>query len=87
MKDKKAAERLGWEAEWIKEEREEMVKSLCTENQIPMQCQSTTVKIIHKDGVKESIEENQRGIFLVNIDSKIYESALKIQNEKKNENM
>ena len=45
------------------------------------------MKIIHKGGVKENIQENQRGIFLVNIVSKIYESALKIQNEKKNENM
>ena len=27
MKNKKAADRLGWKAEWIKE-REEMVKSL-----------------------------------------------------------
>ena len=45
------------------------------------------MKSIHKGGVKENIQENQRGIFLVNIVSKIYESALKIQNEKKNENM
>ena len=36
-----------------------MVKILCilfnkvkTENQIPIQCQSTTVKSIHNDGVK-----------------------------------
>ena len=45
------------------------------------------MKSIHKGGVKENIQENQREIFLVNIVSKIYESALKIQNEKKNENM
>ena len=71
-----------------------MVKSLCilfnrirTENQIPIQWQLTTVKSIYKGGVKENIQENQREIFLVNIVSKIYESALKIQNEKKNENM
>ena len=44
MKNKKAADRLGWKAEWIKEVGEEMVKSLCilfyrikTENQIPIQ--------------------------------------------------
>ena len=47
----------------------------------------TTVKSIHKGGVKGNIQENQRGIFLVNTVSKIYESALKIQNENKNENM
>ena len=58
-----------------------------TENQIPKQWQLTTVKSIHKGGVKENIQENQRGIFLVNTVSKIYESALKIQNENKNGNM
>ena len=57
------------------------------ENQIPIQWQLTTVKSIHKGGVKEHIQENQRKIFLVNTVSKIYESALKIQNKKKNENM
>ena len=44
MKNKKAADRLVWKAEWIKEGGEEMVKSLCilfnrikVENQIPIQ--------------------------------------------------
>ena len=46
-----------------------------------------TLKSLHKGGVKENIQENQRGIFLVNAVSKIYESALKIQNENKNENV
>ena len=94
MKNKKAADRLGWKAEWIKEGGEEMVKSLYiffnrikTENQIPKQWQLTTMKSIHKGGVKENIQQSQRGIFLVNTVSKIYESALKIQNENKNENM
>ena len=45
------------------------------------------MKSKHKGGVKENINQNQRGIFLVNTVSKIYESALKIQNENKNENM
>ena len=94
MKNKKAADRLGWKVEWKKKEGDEMVKSLYilfnrikTENQIPKQWQLMTVKSIHKGGVKENIQENQRGIFLVNTVSKIYESALKIQNENKNENM
>ena len=94
MKNKKAADRLGWKAEWIKEGWEEMVKSLYilftrikTENQIPKQWQLTTVKSVHNGGVKENIQENQRGIFLSNTVSKIYESTLKIQNENKNENM
>ena len=54
-----------------------------TENQMPKQWQLTTVKSIHKGGIKENIQENQRGIFLVNTVSKIYESALNIQNENK----
>ena len=37
----------------------------------------TTVKSIHKGGVKEKIQENQREMFLVNTVSKIYESVLK----------
>ena len=94
MKNKKAADRLGWKTEWIKEGGEEMVKSLCilfnrikTGNQIPKQWQLTTVKSIYKGGVEENIQENQREIFLVNAVSKIYESALKIQNENKNKNV
>ena len=94
MKNKKAADRLGWKAKWIKKGGDETAKTLYilfnrikTENQIPKQWQLTTVKSIHKGGVKENIQENQRGIFLVNTVSKIYESALKIQNENKNENM
>ena len=58
-----------------------------TENQMPKQWQLTTLKSIHKGGGKENIQENQKEIFLVNTVSKIYESALKIQNENKNENM
>ena len=72
MKNKKAADRLGWKAEWIKEGGEEMVKGLYvlfnrikTKNQIPKQWQLRTLKSIHKGGVKENIQKNQRGIFLV----------------------
>ena len=88
MKNKKAADRLGWKGEWIKEEGEEMVKSLYIlfniikrEKQIPKQWPLTTVESIYKVGVKENIQENQNGIFLLNRISKIYESILKIQNE------
>ena len=62
MKNKKAADRLGWKAEWIKEGGKEMVKiyiyifnRIKTENQIPKQWQLTTVKSIRKGGVKENI--------------------------------
>ena len=50
MKNKKAADRLGWKGEWIKEEGWEMVKSLYIlfniikrEKQIPKQWPLTTV--------------------------------------------
>ena len=58
-----------------------IVNRIKTENQIPIQWQLTTVKSIHKGGVKENILKSQSGIFLVNIVSKIHESALKIANE------
>ena len=72
MKNKKAADRSGWNAEWIKEGGEEMVKGLYvlfnrikTKNQIPKQWELRTLKSIHKGEVKGNIQENQRGIFLV----------------------
>ena len=43
-----------------------------TENLIPKQWQLVTVKSIHKGRVKENIQENQRGILLVNTVSKIH---------------
>ena len=36
---------------------------------------------------EENIPENQKGIFLVNTISKIYQNELNIPNENKNENM
>ena len=90
MKNKKAADRLRWRAEWIKEGEEEMIKTLCilfnrikTENQVLIPWQLTTVKSIHKGGVKGNIQENERGIFLVKIVSKIYEKALKHKMKRK----
>ena len=71
-----------------------MVKSLYilfnrikTENKIPKQWDLKTVKSIHKGGVKGKIQENQSGIFLLNTVSTMYENALILQNENKNENM
>ena len=44
MKNKKAADKLGWTAEWVKEGGEKMVESFCiffdrinTENEMPIQ--------------------------------------------------
>ena len=53
----------------------------------PNKWQLGIVESSHKGGVKENIQENQRGIFLVNTVLKIYESILKIQNENNNGNM
>ena len=59
-----------------------------TENETPKLWQLRAVKSIYKGGVQEKIQENQIGMFLVNIISKISdESVLKIQNENKNENI
>ena len=46
-----------------------------TENQIPKQWQMIIVKSFYKGVVKESIHNNQRGVFLVNTVSKTHKSA------------
>ena len=60
-----------------------MFNKIKTENQVPIPWQVTTVKSIYKGGVKENIQENQRGIFLINTVSKIYERALKYKMKRK----
>ena len=79
LKNKKASDRLGWRAEWLKEGGEEIVKSLSIlfnrierEQRTLMQWRQTTIKSIYKGGSKANISESQRGIFLVNIISKVY---------------
>ena len=75
MKNKKTADRLGWKAEWIKEGGEETVKRwYILFNRI-------------KTENHIPIQWQSMNTVLVNTVSKIYESALKIQKEKKNENM
>ena len=49
-----------------------------------MQWRQTTIKSIYKGGNKANISESQRGIFLVNIISKVYELVKIIQNDKNN---
>ena len=46
-----------------------------------------TIKSIYKGGNKANISESQRGIFLVNIISKVYELVKIIQNDKNNRKM
>ena len=69
LKNKRASDRLGWRAEWLKEGGEEIVKSLTIlfnwierEQKIIMQWRQTTIKSIYKAGNKANISEKQRGI-------------------------
>ena len=81
LKNKRASDRLGWRAEWLKEGEEEIVKSLSIlfnriekEQKALTQWRQTTIKSIYKGGNnKVNISESQRGIFLINIISKVYE--------------
>ena len=52
-----------------------------------MQWRQTTIKSIYKGGNKANISESQRGVFLVNIISKVYELVKITQNDKNNRNM
>ena len=94
LKNKRASDRLGWRAEWLKEGGEEIVKSLSIlfnrierEQKTLMKWRQTTIKSIYKAGNKVSISESQRGIFLVNIISKVYELVKITQNDKNNRKM
>ena len=91
LKNKRASDRLGWRAEWLKEGGEEIVKSLSIlfnrierEQRTLIQWRQTTIKSIYKGGNKVNISDSQRGIFLVNIISKVYELVKITQNEKNN---
>ena len=73
---------------------EEIVKNLSIlfnrierEQRTLMQWRQTTIKSIYKGGNKANISESQRGIFLVNIISKVYELVKIIQNDKNNRKM
>ena len=94
LKNKRASDRLGWRAEWLKGGGEEIVKSLSIlfnrierEQRTLIQWRQTTIKSIYKGGNKANISESQRGIFLVNIISKVYELVKITQNEKNNSKM
>ena len=94
LKNKRASDRLGSRAEWLKEGGEEIVKSLSIlfnrierEQRTLIQWRQTTIKSIYKGGNKANISESERGIFLVNIISKVYElvKMKKITTNEKNE--
>ena len=78
MKNKRASDRLGWTAEWLKEEGEEIVKNLSIlfnrierEQRMLTEWRQTIINSIYKGGNKVNISESQRGVFLVNM--KVYE--------------
>ena len=94
LKNKRDGDRLGWRAEWLKEGGEEIVRSLSIlfnrierEQRTLIQWRQTTIKSIYKGGNKANISESQRGIFLVNIISKVYELVKITQNDKNNSKM
>ena len=66
LKNKRASDRLGWRADWLKEE---IVKSLSIlfnrterEQRTLMQWRQTTIKSIYKGGNKANVSESQKGI-------------------------
>ena len=94
LKNKRAGDRLGWRAEWLKEGGGEIVKSpsilfnrIEREQRTLIQWKQTTIKSIYKCGNKPNINESQGGIFLVNIISKVYELVKITQNDKNNSKM
>ena len=93
IKNKKASGRYGWKAESIKNGGKELSKSLTVlynriekEKCVPEEWGHITTKSVRKNG-KEKINENQRGLFLMNIVAKVYEKVKKRQNEKIHSNM
>ena len=84
----------GWKAEWIKEGGEEMAKSLVVlfnrieeEGEISKLWQLTTIKSVRKKGNQGKLSESQRGLFMVNVVSKVYRRVKKTQNKKIQKNM
>ena len=84
MKKRKAGDKLGWKAEWLIEGGDEMIKSLEIlynrieqEKIIPKQWLQLIIKSVDKKGSGEELSKNQRGLFLVNIVSKLYEKVIK----------
>ena len=86
MKRRKAGDWLGWKAEWIKEEGKEMAKSLAVlfnrieeEGEIPKQWQLTTIISVRKKGNQDKLSKSQRGLFIVNVASKVYEKSKRLK--------
>ena len=74
LKNKRASDRLGWIAEWLKEGGKEIVKSssilfnrIEREQGTFTQWRQAIIKSIYKGGNKTNISDSQGGILLVNI--------------------
>ena len=84
MKKRKAGDKVVQKAEWLIEGGDEMKKSLEIlynrieqEGIIPKQWQQVITKSVDKKGNGEELSKSQRGLFLVNIVSKVYEKIKK----------
>ena len=84
MKKRKAGDKLGWKSEWLIEKGDERIKILeILYNRIqqekirPKQWQQVIIKSVNKKGSGEELSKNQRGLFVVNIVSKVYEKVKK----------
>ena len=93
IKLKKAADSQGWKGEWLKLGGESIVRSLTamfrkidTEKQVPAQWEEVIIKSIQKKK-GSTLDETERGIFLTNVVSKVYEKVKKLQNEAILDNM
>ena len=94
MKNKKTGDKNNWKAEWIREGGDEMVQSLATlfkKSKRTEQNSNTRAgnktKSLYKGGNKEKIQESHRGMFVMKIVCKVYETVKKIQNENKKKQM
>ena len=57
--------------------REVLYNRIEQEKIIPRQLQKVIIKSVHKKGSGEELSKNQRGLFLVNTVSKVYEKVKK----------
>ena len=63
-----------------------LYNSIEEEKCVPEEWELITIKSVRKNG-KEKVNENQRGLFLMNIVVKVHEKVKKRQNEKVHSNM
>ena len=93
VKLRKAADSREWRGEWLKWGGMDMITSLTNmfimmeqQKTIPEQWKEVIIQSIQKKK-GSTLQETERGIFLTNVVSKVYEKIKKIQNEKVFDNM